>query len=172
MRLLKVLNAVLIRKLIGKLMARVERDIIFIEALRDTLRPPATDSQVSSPESFGLLINRDLIKLNRKETRDTDVRECLEQIYCFLQPHNKWVSGRVYVVCVRFVCEPESLWVLWHCETSHKPQSGKTRLRRRLAESPNPMKGSKHKARTGKLMRHQRGAVRFGAVRCSLSVLN
>lgn len=105
MRLLKVLNAVLIRKLIGKLMARVERDIIFIEALRER-SDPATDSQLSSPESFGLLINRDLIKLNRKETRDTDVRECLEQIYCFLQPHNKWVSGRVYVVCVRFVCEP------------------------------------------------------------------
>lgn len=50
MRLLKVLNAVLIRKLIGKLMARVERDIIFIEALRDTLRPgyrlPTLESRV------------------------------------------------------------------------------------------------------------------------------
>lgn len=73
MRLLKVLNAVLIGKLIGKLMARAdERYNIY----RSTSRH-APNSPVSSPESFSLLINRDLIKPNGKETRDTDVQECL-----------------------------------------------------------------------------------------------
>lgn len=131
MRLLKVLNAVLIRKLIGKLMARAdERYNIY----RSTSRH-APNSRVSSPESFGLLINRDLIKPNRKETRDTDVQECLGANLLFSSAAQQvGVRAGLRRVCVRFVCEPESHWVLWHCETSRKPQSAETRLRRRLAE--------------------------------------
>lgn len=86
MGLLKVLNAVLIRKLIGKLMAQAKRERDRYNIYRSTSRHAPSLSR----KSLGLLINRDLIKPNRKETRDTDVRECLEQIYCFLQPHNKW----------------------------------------------------------------------------------